>query len=145
MGGVGVRVLVCGGRHYDPDDAERWLLRHALARVEAALGPPSWRLALVIHGACGAHRSGRRVDYSGADEGAERWAALEGVEVTRFPADWATHGRSAGPIRNSLMLAEGRPDVVIAFPGGRGTEDMVRKARAAGVPVIEVEAGRGEE
>jgi predicted Rossmann-fold nucleotide-binding protein len=35
------------------------------------------------------------------------------------------------------MLAEGRPDAVIAFPGGKGTADMVRKARAAGLPVVE--------
>ena len=34
------------------------------------------------------------------------------------------------------MLAKS-PQLVIAFPGRHGTADMVRKARAAGVMVIE--------
>lgn len=36
------------------------------------------------------------------------------------------------------MLSEGKPSLVVAFPGGEGTADMVRKARAAGVEVVEV-------
>jgi hypothetical protein len=38
-------------------------------------------------------------------------------------------------IRNTQMLAEGRPDGVVAFPGGRGTANMVRQAAAAGLGV----------
>lgn len=57
--------------------------------------------------------------------------------MTCFRADWEQCGRQAGPLRNARMLAEGRPDAVIAFPGGKGTADMVRKARAAGLPVVE--------
>jgi hypothetical protein len=34
------------------------------------------------------------------------------------------------------MLREGRPDLVAAFPGGRGTAHMVRIAREAGVEVV---------
>jgi hypothetical protein len=62
------------------------------------------------------------------------WAAIE-VEVYR--ADWAKHGRSAGPIRNQRMLSDGKPDKVMAFPGGRGTRGMIALARAAGVEVLE--------
>ena len=36
------------------------------------------------------------------------------------------------------MLDDGKPDMVVAFPGGRGTEDMMRRARNAGIRVIEV-------
>jgi hypothetical protein len=36
------------------------------------------------------------------------------------------------------MIDEGKPELVIAFPGGSGTADMVRRARAANIPVIEV-------
>jgi hypothetical protein len=43
----------------------------------------------------------------------------------------------AGPIRKQQMLDEGKPDLVVAFPGGRGTAHMVRIARAAGIEVIE--------
>jgi hypothetical protein len=41
------------------------------------------------------------------------------------------------------MLAEGEPDLVVAFPGGRGIANMVKQARAAGVEVLEASAGGG--
>jgi len=72
----------------------------------------------------------------GADTLGIEWAEAKGVEVARFPADWKTHGRAAGPIRNQQMLEEGKPDLVVAFPGARGTADMIRRARAAGVELI---------
>ncbi len=72
----------------------------------------------------------------GADTLTIEWAEAGGIEVARFPADWSTHGRAAGPIRNQQMLDEGKPELVVAFPGGRGTADMVRRARAAGIEVI---------
>jgi hypothetical protein len=72
----------------------------------------------------------------GADTLGIEWAEARGIEVARFPADWNVHGRAAGPIRNQQMLDEGRPNLVVAFPGGRGTADMVRKAREAGIELI---------
>lgn len=81
----------------------------------------------VIHGAA-----------RGADTLAHEWAAHHEIPVDVYPADWQAHGRAAGPIRNARMLEEGKPDVVVAFKGGRGTADMVRRARASGVPVVEV-------
>lgn len=74
---------------------------------------------------------------SGADNMANCWAQRHLIPSRGFQAKWQT-GRGAGPIRNDVMLRETQPDVVIAFPGGRGTLDMVRQARAAGVEVIEV-------
>jgi len=63
------------------------------------------------------------------------WAATK-PEIKRYVchADWETHGRAAGPIRNEKMLTW-KPDLVVAFPGGVGTADLVRRAEAAGVPV----------
>jgi hypothetical protein len=66
------------------------------------------------------------------------------VTCRTFEADWR-RGKRAGPERNQRMLDEGRPDEVWAFHTdtalGKGTADMVRKARAAGVPVrVHVEA-----
>ena len=69
---------------------------------------------------------------------AEDWAKVRGIECVVFHADRAKYGRAAGPIRNQQMLDEGRPTLVVAFPDGRGTADMVRRARSAGVEVIEV-------
>ncbi len=64
------------------------------------------------------------------------WARSRQHQAIARMADWTTHGRAAGPIRNARMLAEYHPDLVIAFPGGRGTLDMVSKAERAGVAVI---------
>lgn len=118
------RYLICGGR----DFFDKTLMDKALAAL--ILHPED---AIVIHGAAG-----------GADGMAEGWARRHDVPVERFPADWCQHGKAAGPIRNRQMLAEGKPDVVIAFPGGRGTADMVKQARAAKVITIIVTGEGGD-
>ena len=99
-----MRILVCGGRDFV--DYER------LERVLDASGA-----TLIIHG-------GAR----GADSLAGAWAKKRNVPVLVFYADWSV-GRKAGILRNQKMLDEGKPDKVIAFPGGRGTADMVRRAK----------------
>src|SRR5262249_11454324 len=63
---------------------------------------------------------------------------LVAIENAIFHADWGQFGSGAGPIRNSKMLAEGKPEMVLAFPGGRGTANIVEQARSAGVSVCEV-------
>lgn len=77
---------------------------------------------------------------SGADFAAKRWAngTWPNVKVLEFKADWETHGKAAGPIRNSRMLDVGRPDVVLAFWDGNssGTGDMVRRSIKAGLSVL---------
>lgn len=54
-------------------------------------------------------------------------------------AEWGRYGRAAGPIRNAKQMREGKPDLVIAFhnniENSKGTGDMVRRAKAAGIPV----------
>jgi len=76
---------------------------------------------------------------NGADTMAKHLAHAWNVPFRMFRADWNTHGKAAGPIRNQRMLDEGKPDLVVAFPGGRGTADMVRRAKAAGVLVREIQ------
>lgn len=66
------------------------------------------------------------------------WAENNKVPQLCYLADWKTHGLNAGPIRNKQMLDEGKPDLVLAFPGGRGTANMVTQARKAGVRVVDV-------
>lgn len=107
------RYLICGGRDFD----NFALMEDALAKL--ILHPED---ALVIHGAA-----------RGADTLAHRWAQTHGAAVQPFPItpeDWDRLGKAAGPIRNRQMLMEGRPDVVIAFPGGPGTRNMVAQATA---------------
>ena len=112
MPSTGERILVCGGRDYSD--------QKQLFRVLDRLPKP----ALLIAGGA-----------NGADELARRWAEARGVPAVIYPANWKGEGRAAGSIRNSRMLEEARPTQVIAFPGSSGTADMVRKARAAAVPV----------
>lgn len=116
----GLRVLVCGGRDY----ADRDRVWNELSRLDFERG----RFAVVIHGYA-----------SGVDAEADNWALACGRRVCGFRAEWHRLGRAAGPVRNQRMIDEGKPDLVIAFPGGRGTADMTRRARAAGLEVIEVE------
>lgn len=115
--------MVCGSRHCD--EALSDLVWNTLCGFIPDDVP-----CVVIHGAA-----------SGVDEQAMIYAqAMENCKHLPFEADWHTHGRAAGPIRNKRMLDEGKPDVVMAFPGGRGTANMVKLARAHGVKVIEVTA-----
>lgn len=113
-----IRVLVCGGRDY-ANDAH---LRATLYALHMA----AQSFAVVITG-------GAR----GADALAYQWAIDQGIPTIVESADWQLHGRAAGPIRNQRMLDLHKPDLVLAFAGGRGTADMLRRAHAAGVPVVE--------
>lgn len=113
-----MKVLVCGGRDYDD-----W---------ECVVETLCWHepeMELLIHG-------GAR----GADSLAHKWASLctPPMPTKVFRADWKKHGKAAGPIRNQQMLDECLPDLVIAFPGGKGTWDMVNRARQAKIEVEQV-------
>lgn len=113
-----MRILVCGGRDYADKD-----------RVSAALDAVHRKhgITLLIEGGA-----------SGADACGLVWATNRRVPTKTIEANWAQYGRSAGPKRNQRMLDEGKPDAVVAFPGGRGTADMVRRAKMANIPVWEV-------
>lgn len=74
---------------------------------------------------------------TGVDNSANAWAQERQVLRHQCLADWPRYGKAAGPMRNRKMLEWG-PDLVIAFSGGPGTADMVMRAKAAKVKVIEV-------
>lgn len=70
---------------------------------------------------------------------ARGWAAERTLPYMTFPANWDRFGKAAGPIRNKWMLEYGQPDLVVAFPGGKGTAHMVKIATEAGVAVRIIE------
>lgn len=74
-------------------------------------------------------------DAEGADQGCKAWAYRKGIEVWRYPPDWLKFGKPAGPMRNADMVKDAQ--ALIAFPGGKGTADMVAKCRAKGIPIYE--------
>lgn len=63
------------------------------------------------------------------------WARGFGIEEMPFDRDWGGTGRSSGGRRNRTMLEEGRPDLVVAFSGGKDTADLVRRAKLINIPV----------
>lgn len=109
-----MKIIVCGGRYY----------RDSLTFCEALNKLKD--LQLIIHG-----------DASGADTMANHYALARGIAQVKCPANWSQYGHAAGPIRNKSMLIDHKPDLVVAFPGGRGTANMINLAKRAGVPVWE--------
>lgn len=108
-----VRVLVCGGRNYTDRAAVFAFLDGMRDEIDSVI--------------CG--------DAPGADYLAHIWACRNDKKPERYTADWDRYGRAAGPIRNQRMIDEGKPALVVAFPGGAGTADMVRRAEKAGIRV----------
>ena len=112
-----MRVLVCGGRDYKDKDA--------LFKYMDTLHNER-KISLVINGGA-----------SGADTLAAIWASWTGIKTRTYFAKWRTEGRAAGFIRNRRMLDEGKPNLVVAFPGGQGTRNMIRLAREYGIEVLQ--------
>lgn len=112
-------VLVCGGRNYRDQET--------VFRVLNEIHGEEGQIEAVIHGGA-----------TGADHRAHSWAFAHGVCTMQFDPNFRAHGKAAGPIRNADMLMYGRPDLVVAFPGGKGTANMVQQAKKAAVPVREV-------
>jgi YspA, cpYpsA-related SLOG family len=113
-----MRVLVTGGRE---------LCDSALVDASLSAWHKEKPITVLIHGAA-----------RGADSLCAAWAIAHGVEVESYPVsrgDWKQHGKVAGHLRNSLMLTK-QPGVLLAFPGGRGIENMIQQARVAGLPIV---------
>lgn len=70
---------------------------------------------------------------TGADFYGEIWAKMNFKPVAEFPADWNTHGKAAGPIRNAEM-ADYADALILVWDGkSRGSRDMLQKAKAKGL------------
>lgn len=110
------RVIVAGSRGFN--DYER--LRDVLDKLLASKLPD----VQVVSGAA-----------RGADQLGERYASEKGLGVNRMPADWDTHGRRAGYVRNEQMAEVA--DALVAFWDGesRGTKHMIDIATAKGMMV----------
>lgn len=129
-----MRILVCGGRDFN----DYRLVRDTLLRICGERGylRDDMRLrggVCIIHGG-----------YRGADTCAGLFARRYATDLEVYKANWDKFGGAAGPIRNRQMLRDGKPDLVVAFPGNSGTADMVGIAKAAGVEVIEVMSPQGK-
>lgn len=119
-----MRVLVCGGRTYNDQERAFKELDAIRSRIRILRDD----IELVIEGGA-----------SGADRLARYWALARGIPCMTIHACWDAYGKKAGHKRNEWMLRFGAPNLVLAFPGGAGTNNMKIQARAAEIRVQEVE------
>lgn len=77
----------------------------------------------------------------GVDTWAAEWAnsmqdATGDVTLQVFPADWKTHGKKAGWVRNNQMVTEGQPSHALGFWDGtsRGTKMMIDILASVKIP-----------
>lgn len=126
------RIGVTGGRNY-----------HNMTVVEIVMFEHCKSGDVIVHGAA-----------RGADSLCARLANDMGWAVDPHPADWRAecrdtcppnhrrvnaYGKSYCPMvghyRNQEML-DGGLDLLIVFPGAKGTADMVNICKKAGVPIV---------
>lgn len=127
-----MRILVTGGRL---ETLTKMGLDHGavyalVVKTLNVLSAQGRRKVTIIHGGA-----------DGVDRFANEWALNTKAERAVYPVsqdDWKRYGGVAGNMRNTEMLKKGMPDVVIGFPGGGGTKDMISKAKEAGKRFTEV-------
>lgn len=133
-----MKIAVCGGRGYGVNQENypsvEWQEREVSAGKEQSLltsvldeylqaGP----IEEIIHGGA-----------NGADTLAGNWAANNNIPCTVFEAAWRDYGKSAG-FRRNIQIAAYKPDLLIAFPGGAGTDHMIAISKTRGIEVRVVE------
>ena len=118
-----ITILVCGGRNYGLTYNEQEYIFKILHNINERRG-----ISKVVSGGA-----------NGADTVAEHWAMANKITSVVYEADWSHYGRAAGIRRNAEMLEEEDIDLVVSFPGGRGTSDMVHRALVKNIEVLRIE------
>ncbi len=112
------RVVIAGCRDYNNYDEAKKYIDFCLSNIRK-------ENEIIIVSGCA----------SGADAIGEHYAKENGYEVEKYPADWRTYGRSAGPKRNQQM-AESSNYVICFWDGkSRGTRSMIEYAKKYNKPV----------
>ena len=118
------RVVFCGGREFGDRVGMKGVIKSILVKRP---------LLVIIHG-----------DATGADRMAGSIAREMGIPEAKVPAQWGFYKKGAGPVRNRWMMRLD-PELVIAFPGGRGTANMKKQAEECGVEVWEIPQSSSED
>ena len=115
------RVIIAGGRNFK----DYLLLRE---KCDFHLGNKMKNCRIIV--LSGTAKS--------ADTMGEQYASERGFMLEKHPANWRTHGKSAGIVRN-MEMAE-KADALIAFWDGisPGTKNMIETARKHGLRVMVV-------
>ena len=108
-----LRTLICGGRAYNDINTFYDVLN-------------KFDIEEIITGCA-----------NGADKMAREFAIHRNIPLDVHKAKWKVHGRAAGPIRNTQMILQ-KPDLVLAFPGGKGTRNMITQANSHNIFVYKI-------
>jgi hypothetical protein len=111
-----MKVIICGGRGFED-----------VAALEAAIKLSGFTIVEVVTGGA-----------NGADKMGDYWAQRNDRDRVVFHANWSGYGRMAGPLRNERMAEYA--DACIALPGGKGTADMISRAKAHGLLLYDAAA-----
>ncbi len=113
------RVVIAGCRDYNNYEQAKLYIDFCIKRIKKEY------TLIFLSGGC-----------RGADAMGERYAEENGFKVEKYPADWKTYGRSAGPRRNKQMAEI--TDYVICFWDGqsRGTKSMIDYAKEYNKPTM---------
>jgi ribA/ribD-fused uncharacterized protein len=93
--------------------------------VEKAVAASGFNISVLLSGAA-----------RGVDQLGERWAEAQGIPVERYPAQWDTHGKSAGYRRNEQMAQKAEALIAIWDGESKGTKHMIDYARKSGLKVF---------
>ena len=107
-----MKLIIAGGRHQHLDNLDCL----NLCKIEG--------VSKVVSGGA-----------TGIDLDGESWGHSRKLPVMRFFADWKSHGKAAGPIRNKSMAEYA--DALAVFNGGRGTDNMVKTAQKLGLKIYD--------
>lgn len=108
-----MRTIIAGGRDL-----------HDYALLQKAIAACPWLITFVVAGGA-----------TGVDTMAVRWAKEHSVMCLEYNADWRTHGKAAGPMRNRAMADDAQALLAIWDGQSRGTGNMIETAKAKGLKV----------
>lgn len=109
-----MKCIIAGGRDYSVKNSD-WDLVKDIVR--------HYKITEIVSGGA-----------SGADYFGECFAKKYGLELKKFNANWEKYGKKAGPIRNRSMA--NYTDYAILFPGGNGTESMIKEMKIHNKKII---------
>ena len=108
-----MKVIIAGGRNI-----------HDYELVKEAIAEAGFPISTVVSGGA-----------NGVDRLGEQYAMDMNLKLNIFEADWETHGRAAGPIRNRKMAENAEALIAIWDGKSRGTKNMIETATKKGLLV----------
>ena len=123
------RIIIAGSRHI----TDYQVLKNVMNRI---FRDRNTRNLTVISGTA-----------AGADQLGEEFAKRNQLKLCRFPADWETYGRAAGPKRNEEMarfaVSDRSEGILVALWDGKspGTKNMISTAKKYGLETHVIHVG----